>query len=102
MRLLEPYQLGPIELQNRIVMAPMTRSRAFDTVAGDLHAEYYAQRAGAGLIITEGTQVSELGAGYPFTPGIHTDAQVAAGARSPTPYTRRVAASSPSCGTSAG
>jgi N-ethylmaleimide reductase len=77
MRLLEPYKLGPIELKNRIVMAPMTRSRAFDTVAGDLHAAYYAQRAGAGLIITEGTQVSEVGAGYPFTPGIHTDAQVA-------------------------
>lgn len=77
MRLLEPYELGPLTLKNRVVMAPMTRSRAFERVPGELHATYYAQRAGAGLIITEGTQVSELGAGYPFTPGIHTDAQVA-------------------------
>ncbi len=76
MRLLEPYQLGPLALKNRVVMAPMTRSRAFNRVPGDLHATYYAQRAGAGLIISEGTQISELGAGYPFTPGIHTDAQV--------------------------
>lgn len=58
-------------------MAPMTRSRAPETVPGPLNAEYYAQRAGAGLIISEGTQVSELDLGYPYTPGIRTDQQQA-------------------------
>ncbi len=77
MRLLQPYQLGSLTLKNRVVMAPMTRSRAPEHVAGDLNATYYAQRATAGLIVSEGTQVSELGAGYPWTPGIHTDEQVA-------------------------
>jgi N-ethylmaleimide reductase len=76
MRLLESYKLGPLALKNRVVMAPMTRSRAPQQIQGDLNATYYAQRAGAGLIISEGTQVSELGAGYPWTPGIHSDAQV--------------------------
>lgn len=75
MRLLEQYQLGPAALPNRVLMAPMTRARAPETVAGDLNARYYAQRASAGLIISEGTQISELGQGYPYTPGIHTDAQ---------------------------
>ena len=77
MRLLQPYQLGSLTLKNRVVMAPMTRSRAPEHVSGDLNATYYAQRATAGLIVSEGTQVSELGAGYPWTPGIHTDEQVA-------------------------
>ena len=77
MRLLESYRLGPLTLKNRVVMAPMTRSRAPEQVPGDLNATYYAQRAGAGLIISEGTQVSALGAGYPWTPGIHTDEQAA-------------------------
>ena len=77
MRLLESYQLGPLTLKNRVVMAPMTRSRAPEQIQGDLNATYYAQRAGAGLIVSEGTQVSELGAGYPWTPGVHSDAQVA-------------------------
>jgi N-ethylmaleimide reductase len=76
-RLLESFQLGPLTLKNRLVMAPMTRSRAPQQVQGELNARYYAQRAGAGLIISEGTQISELGAGYPWTPGIHSDAQVA-------------------------
>jgi N-ethylmaleimide reductase len=75
-RLLESYKLGPLNLKNRVVMAPMTRSRAPEQIPGDLNATYYAQRAGAGLIISEGTQVSELGAGYPWTPGIHSDEQV--------------------------
>jgi N-ethylmaleimide reductase len=75
-RLLESYKLGPLTLKNRVVMAPMTRSRAPEQIPGDLNATYYAQRAGAGLIISEGTQVSELGAGYPWTPGIHSDEQV--------------------------
>ena len=77
LRLLTPVQLGPYTLRNRSVMAPMTRSRAGQgNVPGELAATYYAQRAGAGLIVTEGSQVSEQGVGYPNTPGIHTDAQV--------------------------
>ncbi len=74
--LFTPIQLGPLELPNRMVMAPMTRNRCPDTVPTDLTAEYYRQRATAGLIITEGAQVSEQGIGYPATPGIHTPEQV--------------------------
>ena len=73
--LFAPFRLGPLELANRIVMAPMTRNRTPDTVPNDLNVEYYAQRAGAGLIITEGVQPSAVGQGYPGTPGLHTDAQ---------------------------
>jgi N-ethylmaleimide reductase len=77
--LIEPYQLGPITLKNRLVMAPMTRSRADNPehAAGELHAVYYAQRASAGLIISEGTQVSRQAVGYVNTPGIYAEAQVA-------------------------
>lgn len=65
-------------LGNRLVMAPLTRNRADASgVPTDLAVEYYAQRASAGLIITEGTQPSAVGQGYPFTPGIHTAAQIA-------------------------
>lgn len=75
--LFTPFRLGPYELRNRVVMAPMTRSRAGEgNVPTPLMAEYYAQRADAGLIVTEGAQVSPRGVGYPDTPGIHTDAQV--------------------------
>jgi N-ethylmaleimide reductase len=75
--LFTPFRLGPYELRNRLVMAPMTRSRAGEgNVPTPLMAEYYAQRAGAGLIVTEGSQVAPEGVGYPNTPGIHTDAQV--------------------------
>ena len=75
--LFAPYQLGPYELRNRMVMAPMTRSRAeAGNVVGPLTTEYYAQRASAGLIISEGSQVSPQGVGYAGTPGIHSDAQV--------------------------
>ena len=77
MRLLEQFELGPLTLSNRVLMAPMTRSRAPEAVPGPLNAEYYAQRASAGLIISEGTQVGVLGQGYPYTPGIHTDQQQA-------------------------
>ncbi len=74
----EPASLGAIELKNRVVMAPMTRSRAGDGDAPtSLHAEYYAQRAGAGLIITEGTQPSPNGKGYARTPGVHSKRQIA-------------------------
>jgi N-ethylmaleimide reductase len=75
--LFTPFQLGPLLLPNRIVMAPMTRNRAgAGNVPTPLNAEYYEQRASAGLIVTEATQVSPEGVGYPGTPGIHTDAQV--------------------------
>ncbi len=73
-----PIRLGALELPHRIVMAPLTRSRAGTArVAGELQARHYAQRAGAGLIVSEGSQVSEQAIGYPGTPGIHTEAQVA-------------------------
>lgn len=78
--LLKPYKSGNLTLKNRVVMAPMTRSRADNpekAPTADLQAEYYAQRAGAGLIITEGSQVSGRAVGYINTPGIHTPAQVA-------------------------
>jgi N-ethylmaleimide reductase len=76
----DPFTLGSIELKNRIVMAPMTRSRAYGDGATptDLMATYYAQRAGAGLIITEGVQPSVVGQGYPDTPGLHSAEQVEA------------------------
>jgi len=75
--LLTPGQLGPYELPHRIVMAPMTRSRAGEgNVPHELNVRYYRQRAAAALIVTEATQVSPRGTGYPDTPGIHTEAQV--------------------------
>jgi N-ethylmaleimide reductase len=76
--LFTPVRVGRYTLPNRLVMAPMTRSRAgFDGTPGDLATEYYAQRAGVGLIVTEGTQPSEDGQGYLTTPGIYTPAHVA-------------------------
>ncbi|MEG0184028.1 MAG: alkene reductase [Stenotrophomonas sp.] len=76
--LFTPYRLGALTLPNRIVMPPMTRSRAADgNVATALMAAYYAQRASAGLIVSEGTQISQQGQGYAWTPGIHEDAQIA-------------------------
>ena len=75
--LFEPMQLGDLRIANRIVMAPLTRSRAGPgEVAGPLAPEYYAQRASAGLIVSEATQISRQGQGYPETPGIFTDQQV--------------------------
>lgn len=76
--LFEPVQLGEFALPNRVLMAPMTRSRATNEAraAGELQARYYAQRASAGLLVTEGTQISTQGVGYVATPGIHSDAQV--------------------------
>lgn len=76
--LLEPYQLGPIKLTSRVVMAPLTRTRADNEehVPTDLHVEYYRQRSSSGLIISEGTQVNPQGVGVHNTPGIYTDAQV--------------------------
>ncbi len=75
--LLKPYWLGGLELANRMVMAPMTRSRALaGNVPNPLTVTYYAQRASAGLIVTEATQVSPQGVGYIRTPGIHSVEQV--------------------------
>ncbi|GAB3425391.1 alkene reductase [Flindersiella endophytica] len=76
----DSYELGGKRLANRIVMAPMTRSRAYGAGASppDLAVEYYAQRAGAGLIVTEGTQPSPVGQGYPDTPGLHSTEQILA------------------------
>src|SRR5258707_6884835 len=73
-----PTHVGRYTLPNRLVMAPMTRSRAtLDGTPGDLAAEYYAQRASVGLIVTEGTQPSDDGQGYLATPGIYTPAHIA-------------------------
>lgn len=77
-KLLSSFDLGPISLKNRLVMAPMTRSRAVEgEVANPLAAIYYAQRASAGLIISEATQISTQGVGYIRTPGIHSPEQIA-------------------------
>jgi N-ethylmaleimide reductase len=76
--LLAPLQLGALTLPNRLVMAPLTRQRSLPgNVPGELNARYYAQRANAGLIISEASQVCPEGQGYAWTPGIHSDAQVA-------------------------
>ena len=74
--LFTPITVGPYTLPNRICMAPMTRNRAPENVANKLIAHYYAQRSTAGLIITEGSQISPQGVGYPATPGIYSEEQV--------------------------
>ena len=75
--LFQPFTLGAIKLTNRIVMAPLTRSRASaGDVQTEMNAEYYAQRATAGLIISEATNISQQGKGYAFTPGIYTNEQI--------------------------
>lgn len=75
--LLSPLTVGGLSTPNRIWMAPMTRSRAGEPgdIPSELNARYYAQRASAGLIVTEATQISRQGQGYAWTPGIYTDAQ---------------------------
>lgn len=77
--LLQPLKMGSLTLKNRVVMAPMTRSRANNTEnvpTSELHGLYYEQRASAGLIISEGSQVSKQAVGYIHTPGIYSEAQV--------------------------
>src|SRR4030095_10540425 len=75
--LFTPLQLGALELPNRILMAPLTRARAGrDGVPNELMARYYAQRAGAGLIISEATGISRGGLGWPNAPGLWNQAQV--------------------------
>ena len=77
-KLFEPYKLGPITLPNRLVMAPLTRNRAVaGMVPSPLAVEYYGQRASAGLLITEASQISQQGQGYQDTPGIFSKEQVA-------------------------
>ena len=77
-KLLEPFKLGPITLPNRFAMAPLTRNRALEgLVPNPLAVEYYGQRASAGLLITEATQVSQQGQGYQDTPGIYSKEQIA-------------------------
>src|SRR6202162_6458999 len=78
-KLVEPYKLGPITLSNRLVMAPLTRNRAVPPgmVPSPLAIEYYGQRASAGLLVTEASQVSQQGQGYQDTPGIYSKEQVA-------------------------
>lgn len=75
--LFDPVIVGELELPNRVVMAPLTRMRAPGELPNVLMADYYAQRASAGLIISEGTQISSEAQGYMDTPGIYSDAQVA-------------------------
>ncbi|NNE31211.1 MAG: alkene reductase, partial [Winogradskyella sp.] len=70
------YKLRNLKLKNRIIMAPMTRSRAIDNIPNDLMATYYGQRASAGLIISEGTSPSVNGIGYPRIPGAYSPAQI--------------------------
>ncbi len=78
-RLLSPFMLGDLPVKNRVVMAPMTRARAgTERMPNALMAEYYAQRAGAGLIITEATVVSQQGNGWNQSPGIYSDEQATA------------------------
>ena len=75
--LFDPIKLGDLQLPNRIIMAPLTRCRADEgRVPNALMAEYYVQRASAGLILSEATSVSPMGVGYPDTPGIWNDEQV--------------------------
>ena len=76
--ILAPYTKGPLKLKNHLVMAPMTRSRAIGNIPNALMAEYYTQRTGAGMIITEGTSPSPEGLGYARIPGIFSAAQVEA------------------------
>ena len=75
--LFDPLRVGDLTLKNRIVMAPLTRARSGDErTPGPLVAEYYAQRASAGLIIGEATSVTPMGVGYPHTPGVWSQEQV--------------------------
>lgn len=80
--LFDPIKIGDLELANRIVMAPLTRMKAFnERTPGPLMLEYYVQRANAGLIVSEATSISPQGVGYPNTPGIWSDEQIAGWAR---------------------
>ena len=70
--LYDPIEVGDISLANRVVMAPLTRNRSPHAIPNELQVEYYRQRAGAGLIITEATPISHQGQGYADVPGLYT------------------------------
>ena len=92
--LLQDYKSGVLDLPNRLVMAPMTRSRADNPgniPTGKLQGEYYGQRASAGLIISEGAQVSERAVGYINTPGIYSKEQVEGWKEVTKKFTRKMA-----------
>ena len=92
--LFEPFAARSLQLKNRMVMAPMTRSRAVDAnTPNSLMAEYYGQRASAGLIITEGTSPSPNGLGYPRIPALYNRRTPRHGGRSRTRFVTRVAKS---------
>ena len=101
--LFEPVQLGSLVLANRVFMAPLTPTRADDDgVPSEFAATYYSQRASAGLIVTEATQISPMGKGYSNTPGIHSPEQVRAWSRIvESVHSRGEAESTFSCGMSA-
>ena len=79
--LFQRYERGSLELSHRLAMAPLTRNRAKDTVPSEINATYYAQRASAAVLVTEGTQPAAIGQGYIDTPGLHTDEQQAGWAK---------------------
>ena len=101
--LFTPVRMGDLDLPNRIVMAPLTRMRAgpIDHVPTALQAEYYSQRASAGLIVAEATAISPDGFGWADTPGLWSAEQVRGWRRVTTPCTTPVAELSPSSGTPA-
>lgn len=76
MKIFSKHTIGDLELKNRVIMSPMTRSRAINNIPNEMMAEYYAMRADAGLLITEGTAPSANGLGYPRIPGIYNQAQI--------------------------
>jgi N-ethylmaleimide reductase len=79
--LFEPYERGGLRLPHRIAMAPLTRNRAPATIPGELNATYYAQRASAAILVTEGTHPDPVGQGYLDIAGLHDDVQQAGWAR---------------------
>jgi N-ethylmaleimide reductase len=79
--LFQRYERGPLQLPHRLAMAPLTRNRAKDTVPSEINATYYAQRASAAILVTEGTQPAANGQGYIDTPGLHNDEQQAGWAK---------------------
>ncbi len=79
--LFQPYERGSLRVPHRLAMAPLTRNRAKDTIPGEINATYYAQRASAAILVTEGTQPAAVGQGYIDTPGLHNDEQQAGWAK---------------------
>jgi N-ethylmaleimide reductase len=76
LQLLTPMQLGPFQLRNRVVMAPLTRNRCFSQIPSPVNVEYYKQRSSAGLIISEGAWIEFTGSGWPHAPGVYETDQI--------------------------